>query len=396
MNLKTNGGPMPLIKLLIIFLLLSGIANAQNADHITIAKKISIKSSVLGEERTILVSTPADYDHSKGAYPVWYVLDGDKAVIHYTSGLITDLAKRDLCPEMIVVAIANTKRFRDMTPTRYKENPKVDSGGADKFLKFIEKELFPYIQTNYRTLPYRIFAGHSASGMCVAHAFLSHNKMFNGYIALSPCFWWDSNLFVKTAEEKIDRMDLKHRHFYFSTGTLEVPKYVDSAQAFFITLTEKAPSELKWKFDFLKDEDHGSQGTIAMYNGLRFIYQDWKFDSNKVRDGGLKYINSFYLNKSKKYGYEILPSEAEMISFGYMMVRSNKFDEAIKIFKKNILRHPQSANAYDSLAEAYLAAGKVDLSIKNYEKAVKLGTSQNDEQLELYKQGLLGARARKK
>ncbi len=384
------------IKFLIILFFLSGIAYSQKSDDLIIAKRIRINSTVLGEQRTILVSTPSNYLHSKEAYPVMYVLDGSDATIHFTSGLIKDLSKRALCPEMIIVAIANTDRFRDMTPTKYKRNPKRASGGADKFLKFIEKELFPFIQTNYRTLPYRIISGHSASGMCVTHAFLSHNNMFNAYIAMSPCFWWDTNLFIKKAEKEIRNMKLQHKHFYFSTGTKENSKYVDSAQAFYQVMTKKSPLELKWKFDYIKNEDHGSQGTIAMYNGLRFIYQDWKFDTNKVKEGGLNYINSFYLKQSKKYGYEVLPSEAAMISFGYMMIRNKKNEEAIKIFKKNILKHPHSANAYDCLGAAYLAAGKIDISIKNYEKAVELGTCFKDVNLKIYKQGLKRAKARKK
>lgn len=391
-----------LLSSFLILLLFSGITYSQNTDDVILAKKIKINSNVLNEERTIFVSTPENYDNSKDSYPVMYVLDGSESTIHYVSGLVNDLSKRALCPKMIIVAIANTKRFRDMTPTKSNLNSQgkevkwgSEYGEADNFLKFIKTELFLFIEKNYRTLPYKIFSGHSAGGMCVTHAFLSHNNMFNSYIAISPSLWWDSSLFNRIANEKIENMNLKHKHFYFSIGEKEAPHNVGNAHALFRTLTKKSPDELAWTFDYIKNEDHGSQATIALYNGLRFIYNNWKFDYDEVMASGLTYINNFYSKQSEKYGYEVLPSEDEMNSFGYALKRAHKLEEAINIFEKNTFNNPKSPNAFDSLAEAYLATGQFDLSIKNYEKAVELGIIFNDSNLDVYKLNLEKAKASK-
>ena len=389
----------------ILFIILIGLPYltlAQKTDDVILAKKIKINSNVLDEERTIFVSTPENYDNSKDSYPVMYVLDGSESTIHYSSGLVKDLSKRALCPNMIIVAIANTKRFRDMTPTKSNLNAQgkevnwgAEYGEADNFLKFIETELFLFIEKNYRTLPYKIFSGHSAGGMCVTHAFLSHNNMFNSYIAISPSLWWDSCLFNRTADEKIENMNLKHKHFYYSIGEKEAPNNVGNAHALFRTLSKKSPDELSWTFDYIKNEDHGSQATLALYNGLRFIYNNWKYDYAEVITGGLTYINSFYSEQSEKYGYDVLPSESEMNSFGYAFIRARKYEEAILIFEKNTINNPKSPNAFDSFADACLAAGKIDLSIKNYEKAVELGIQFNDVNLDVYKRNLEKAKASK-
>lgn len=386
---------MKTFKLITLFLFLLSNIFSQNADDIVIAKKIKIQSTVLGEERSIFVSTPSGYDQSTSAYPVMYVLDGSENSIHFISGLISNLSERTLCPKMIIVAITNTDRFRDMTPTPYDRDPNRASGEADKFLQFIETELFPFIEKEYRTLPFRLFKGHSASGMCVTHAFLSHNHMFNAYIGISPSMWWDSNLFSKTANEKLGAMNLKHKHFYFSTGSKETAHNIEGAQSFFEVLTKKNPIDLKWKFDHIQNEDHMSQGTIAMYNALRFIYKDWKFDIQKARSIGLSYIDDFCKKQSEIYGYEISPSETEMISIGYMMLRQKKYPEAIEAFQRNILKNPQSANAYDCLGDAYFGYEEFDLSIKNYEKAVQLGISNKDVSLEVYKRNLEKAKSTK-
>ena len=67
------------------------------------------------------------------------------------------------------------------------------------------------------------------------------------------------------------------------------------------------------------------------------------------------------------------PSQENAInSLGYALLRSRKREAAIEIFRFNVTRFPQSANTYDSLAEAYLAAGNKAKSIEYYEKALSI------------------------
>lgn len=56
----------------------------------------------------------------------------------------------------------------------------------------------------------------------------------------------------------------------------------------------------------------------------------------------------------------------------WVFLQADKTDEAIKVFQKNVQEYPESSNVYDSLAEAYAAAGKKELAIENYEKSLKL------------------------
>ena len=70
-------------------------------------------------------------------------------------------AREGRVPEMILVGITNTDRTRDLTPTHVAaprfENRQFNaptSGGADKFLDFIAREVMPYVEKTYRTQPY--------------------------------------------------------------------------------------------------------------------------------------------------------------------------------------------------------------------------------------------------
>ena len=66
------------------------------------------------------------------------------------------------------------------------------------------------------------------------------------------------------------------------------------------------------------------------------------------------------------------PDEGMLNMMGYLMLNDRKFDLAIKLFQRNAGEYPESSNVYDSLGEAYAAAGKKELAIENYEKSLKL------------------------
>ena len=67
-----------------------------------------------------------------------------------------------------------------------------------------------------------------------------------------------------------------------------------------------------------------------------------------------------------------LNPEATVNSLGYRLMELKRLEQAIELFKLNVEAFPQSANAYDSLGEAYLNAGNNELALKNYQKAVEL------------------------
>ena len=59
-------------------------------------------------------------------------------------------------------------------------------------------------------------------------------------------------------------------------------------------------------------------------------------------------------------------------SKGYNLLSDKKLKESIDMFKLNVFAFPKSANAFDSLGEAYLEAGNKDLARENYQKSLLL------------------------
>ncbi len=64
--------------------------------------------------------------------------------------------------------------------------------------------------------------------------------------------------------------------------------------------------------------------------------------------------------------------EGELDSLGYHLLHINQYQSAIRIFQLNIEAYPQSGDAYDSLAEAYMDDGNKEQAIANYRKSLQL------------------------
>lgn len=65
-------------------------------------------------------------------------------------------------------------------------------------------------------------------------------------------------------------------------------------------------------------------------------------------------------------------TEAELNQYGYQLINEKRMDEAVKILALNTERHPDSANTWDSLGEAYALKGDKDNAIKNFKKSLSL------------------------
>jgi len=89
----------------------------------------------------------------------------------------------------------------------------------------------------------------------------------------------------------------------------------------------------------------GDQGAIAL--------------CKEIRRGDLK-------------NYQLSVWEGHLIALGYELLENNKIKEAIEVFKYAVSEYPESANAYDSLAEAYMKNGDNKLAIENYKKSLEL------------------------
>ena len=89
------------------------------------------------------------------------------------------------------------------------------------------------------------------------------------------------------------------------------------------------------------------------------------------KDGVNSAINKYNLLREKYKANEIM-SEGALNGIGYIFMRREEYKTAIKIFKLNVEAYPEASNVYDSLGEAYMENGDIELAIQNYEKSLEL------------------------
>lgn len=77
-------------------------------------------------------------------------------------------------------------------------------------------------------------------------------------------------------------------------------------------------------------------------------------------------------NDNKKNEVKCGQNEDDLNAWAYSLLRKNEVEKAIEVFKLNVTLNPDSWNAYDSLAEAYLKSGNKELAKKNYRKSLEL------------------------
>jgi tetratricopeptide (TPR) repeat protein len=80
--------------------------------------------------------------------------------------------------------------------------------------------------------------------------------------------------------------------------------------------------------------------------------------------------------KQKNPAYQL--PENDLNELGYMLMYEHRKKEAAEIFKLNVSLYPNSANTYDSLAEAYEGLGANELAIKNYKRSFELNPQNNN------------------
>jgi uncharacterized protein len=352
---------------------------------------IQLDSRVMGEKRTILVSLPLSYGNGAHAYPVLYMTDGDAQLSH-TAETVRFLARSARIPEMIVVGINNTDRTRDLTPThvpsqtiegRVFESP--SSGGADRFLSFIETEVIPTIEQRYRTEPYRVFAGHSFGGLFAMHALFTKPKLFNAWIAVSPSLNWDGGYVERRAKEFSKSTPQLDGTLVFTLG--DEPAIAAPAESLRKLLRARGPKGLEVEMIVYRDEDHGSVVLPSHYAALRRIFDAWRFAMPNDVDPRTLYARAeqHFAHVSKRAGYSLKVPEHITNLIGYRLLGAGLTSQAIDVFRRNVETYPLSANVYDSLGEALERKGDLDEAHRAYERAWKIGRDTNDVNAEIYR-----------
>ncbi|MCL6220327.1 alpha/beta hydrolase-fold protein [Zunongwangia pacifica] len=388
------------IYLLMLSLILSNYLSFSQND-ISIGKSEILHSDILNEDRQLEIHLPKNYNNSDKEYPVMYLLDSYYNFTH-TVGVTEFLYLNRLIPEMIIVGVRNTHRNRDLTTdssqlSKEQQARMGTTGGADHFISFFKQELIPHIEKKYKAAPYRIIVGHSLGGLFNVYTFFKEPNLFNAYLTISPSLWYPNSLISEQLEKGFTINPENHTSFYMTlatenSGTMRgnTLKLSGTFENYKITHED---SNLRFKYQPMQEESHGSTNLPSLYKGLKFIFEPTLYEVPKSKEeilalgGALEVIEKtkeYYKQLSQNYGFEV-SNEYALTDLGYSFLRIEEYDKyALKAFQDAIDSNPNSYNAFSNLGKAYENLEELEQAKQYYEKALKMVKETGDPEWEFY------------
>jgi predicted alpha/beta superfamily hydrolase len=247
-------------------------------NELNIGERVEIKSKILNENRILNIYLP--YGYSKDSikkYPVIYLLDGsiNEDFIHI-SGLVQfgSFSWINMIPETIVVGISNVDRKRDFTFPTTVERDKKDfptTGKSENFINFIEKELQPFIDSNYKTNAIKTIIGQSLGGLLATEILFNNPQLFDNYIIISPSLWWNNESLLAFKPKKYQ----SKKSIYIAVGK-EGKVMERTAKELYDKLNKEKKNNTELFYQFFEKQNHGDALHLAVYNAFEKIFKTVK------------------------------------------------------------------------------------------------------------------------
>jgi predicted alpha/beta superfamily hydrolase len=270
--------------LITLSLFITTISFAQQP--IILGQTRELRSTVLDETRSLNIYLPDGYKATDTTrYPVIYLLDGglDEDFIH-VAGLVqfNTFSWVNRIPKSIVVGICNTDRKRDFTfptssPLDKKSFP--TTGGAGKFLAFIQKELQPYIKENFKVNDQKTLIGESLGGLMAVQILFNNPTLFDKYLIISPSLWWDNGSLLNFPMATWAARVKSKTDVYLAVGKEgltpgERPRVMEvDVNLIYDKMKKVEGGNISIYFDYLPEETHATIGHQAVLNGFRKLHQ---------------------------------------------------------------------------------------------------------------------------
>lgn len=362
----------------VLFVLLAApdipLGAQQTGDDIVIGEYVTLHSKILDEERTLLIHLPPDYEESHLRYPVLYHLYGNHVTTYFAEAvaILDDLGETARIPEMILVGITNTDRYRDLLP----QKPDGSPTGIDDFLKFFEEEFIPFVENNYRAKNYRLIMGPQAGANFVMYALFEKPELFDACFITSPFRWRGGRDVLVEKSRLFLEENPSFKKFLFITYEDSDPLAAEAIPYLedFAALAEQSPArDFQVKLNFIEGHDEFLQ-PLGLRLGLKTLFQEYPFPEAE-KPSHLDDILAYYTKLSQKYGFTLdVPDHVlNMQANGWM--QAGDYKEAETIFKYMLTQYPASANAFFGMANIKMYHGELEEARDFYQKMIHVLTS---------------------
>ena len=249
------------------------------------ARQYDITSKLNGQAYRLMVYVPPKLELNQ-PQAVVYVLDGN----YYFGTACDAMAMNKLSG--IVVAIGyplsdreeiTRRRTFDLSLPNASGSKKY--GGGDDFLRVVQEEIKPFINTHFKTDPARqALYGHSLGGLMVLRQLFRNPTQYTTYMAASPSIWWNDRAVLADEDSFLKQAGSLHLRMLLTSATDEQyhgsdPKLlaaakkaamVDNANELASKLAALSPENVKFTRQMFPDEIHTSGSQASLCRALRF------------------------------------------------------------------------------------------------------------------------------
>lgn len=337
----------------------------------------SLPSNILKETRHIRVHLPKTFATNEGkTYPLILALDGEY-MFYSVVGNTELLTTNGKIPEVIVVGIdqnyvdatGNYARWNDCS---YNSGTGFVQNKGKDFKKFIELELLPFLEHEYRVGQSKTICGHSLTANYINYFLLDKTHQFNAYISISP--YVPEALFdslyhsLNNCQENI--------FYYLSTGENDLSGHKKNIQSIHTTVFSRIDNgNFRLMYDEFKNETHYSLVSRSLPIALKAAFRiyapidDAEYEQILNEQHPLDYLQKKYQSIKEIYGIDLKFREDDLNNIAWIAIEIEDWKALKNISDSTIHLYPESVYGYYNLALVYEKES-------NYEKA-----------LELYEQG---------
>jgi len=220
-------------------------------------------SKTIGDDFTIYIHFPPGYDTSKTKYPVLYMTDGDWNMTVAMNCFNMLRQDYNITTEPLIVGIGYgtrpNKRSRDLDPGK----------GGPKFLTFIQTEVMPFVEKQYRVTDNKTLYGYSLGGMFTTYVLFEHPGLFH-MIGIGAPGNGGSDLMPEAQKYFALHKDLNTKVF-LGVGSYEhgVVKNIEDFKAY---ITKQNYKDFDLLTGITPNAAHGAALAQVMQNAIAFFY----------------------------------------------------------------------------------------------------------------------------
>ncbi|GAB5565196.1 MAG: alpha/beta hydrolase-fold protein [Winogradskyella sp.] len=221
----------------------------------------------------LYIKLPEGYsEDNKTKYPVLYFTD---ALWHIE---LLSGASEYLMKDLILVGISWQKdenpaisRYRDYTLLK-DMNPKYQSGDAENHLRFIQNEVFEYVENHFKAQSEnRSYFGYSLGATFGTYVLFSQPETFTNYILGSPETLLDETYIYKHKSISTQNLKSANANIFISYGELETEALIHQAEGLASIIKELDNQGIDLNIVEIESADHGKAFPMSTVKSLYWL-----------------------------------------------------------------------------------------------------------------------------